>query len=130
MSKDSKHHGALRLLPFFLALSALTVGEVALYETWRQTQFVPKYVIVIIILALTLPKAAIVMIYFMHLRFEKLTLIVIALFPLVLVFIAVLTTLTDIRTINESTDSPATHNVESKTAPPSDKPSPPEHESK
>ena len=87
-------------MPFFIALSALTVGEVGLFELWRSTQFVPKIVVVMIILGLTLPKAAIVMIFFMHLRYEKLVLIIIAVAPLILVFIAILPTLTDIKTVN------------------------------
>lgn len=99
MAQDSKTH-TLRLLPFFMALSALTVGEVGLFELWRSTQFVPKIVVVMIILGLTLPKAAIVMIFFMHLRYEKLVLILIAVAPLILVLIAILPILTDIKTVN------------------------------
>jgi cytochrome c oxidase subunit IV len=99
MAQGSKTH-SLRLMPFFIALSALTVGEVGLFELWRSTQFVPKIVVILIILALTLPKAAIVMIFFMHLRYEKLALIIIALAPLILVFIAILPPLTDIKTVN------------------------------
>ena len=95
-----KENHQLRLIPFFLALSALTAGEIILYEIWRRTGFLPKHVIVIVILLLTLPKAAIVLVYFMHLKFEKLFLVVVALFPLILVFIAVLTPLTDIKKVN------------------------------
>lgn len=93
-----KNH-TVPLWGLFLALLALTAGEVGLYEVWRETQFVPKFVIVLIILVLTLPKAAIVMIYFMHLKFEKPLIVALAVGPLVFVLLAVLPTLTDIRTL-------------------------------
>ena len=102
MGKDNHH---LSLLPYFFALLGLTAVEVGLYEAWRAMadengqSFVPKYVIVLIILAFTIPKAGIVMTYFMHLRYEKQLLIMFATTPLIIVFIAVLPTLSDIKTL-------------------------------
>lgn len=92
-----------------MALLALTAGEVILFEIWHRTEFVPKFVMVMMILVLTLPKAAIVMIYFMHLKFEKHFLVLIAVIPLIMVFVAILPTLTDIMTLraNHFTDNKA-----------------------
>ena len=89
----------LPLWALFLALLALTAGEVGLYEVWRHTQFVPKIAIVLIILVLTLPKAAIVMIYFMHLKFEKQLITLLAVVPFFMAVGAVLAMLTDIVTL-------------------------------
>ena len=101
---------ALKLMPFFLALLALTMAEVGLYEWWRTTAeiipgevggtpekvyAIPKFALVLIILVFTLPKAYIVMVYFMHLRFEKAIVVTLAIVPLLLVFVCVLPTLTD-----------------------------------
>ncbi len=77
----------------------------ALYELWRQTAsagqpFVPKFALVLLILIFTIPKAMIVLIFFMHLKFEKLTIIVLALVPFVLAGIAVLPILADSLALN------------------------------
>lgn len=84
----------------FLALLALTAGEVGLYECWRGGVLeVPKVAIVMIILVLTLPKAAIVMIYFMHLKFERQIITILAVVPLFLAVGAVLVIVTDTLTL-------------------------------
>lgn len=86
-----------------MALLALTAAEVGLYEIWLHgakagDPFIPKYAMVLIILiVLTLPKAAIVLIYFMHLKFEKQFVIGLAIVPLVFAAICVLPTLADLR---------------------------------
>ncbi len=98
---DDSHK--LPLWALFLALLVLTAGEVGLYEVWRHTLFVPKIVIVLIILVLTLPKAAIVMIYFMHLKFEKQLITVLAVVPLFMAVFAVLAILSDIVTLKPQT---------------------------
>ncbi len=108
---SGKHAHALPLWGLFLALLALTAGEVGLYEVWRHTLFVPKYVIVLIVLTLTLPKAAIVLVYFMHLRFERVLVVMLALVPLLLVFIAVLPPLTDIATLKLQERYRANHEI-------------------
>jgi len=102
-----QHHG-LRLFPFFLALLALTAAEVGLYEWWRHSWHmegdvkvfaIPKFALVLLILVFTLPKAYIVLVYFMHLRFEKAIVVWLAVVPLMMTFLAVLPTLTDSSTL-------------------------------
>ncbi len=93
---------SINLMACFLALLALTAGEVLLFEVWVHTHFVPKFVMVLMLLILTLPKAAIVMIYFMHLKFEKHLLVLLAVVPLLMIFVAVLPTLTDIMTLKHN----------------------------
>ena len=101
---------ALKLFPFFLALLALTAAEVGLYEWWRHSWVmegdvkvfaIPKFVLVLLILVFTLPKAYIVLVYFMHIRFEPALIVWLAVIPLMMAFIAVLPTLTDTATLKE-----------------------------
>lgn len=104
MADDTKHE--VNILACFLLLLLFTAAEIVLYEVWRRSNatgdpFVPKFVLVLIIFAFTLPKAFIVMTYFMHLKFERVTIVGIALAPLVLVAIMILPVLTDIRTLAE-----------------------------
>lgn len=87
------------LWSLFLALLALTAAEVVLYDIWVKHQFIPKYALVILILVFTLPKAAIVMIYFMHLKFEKQIIVVLAIVPFFLATGGVLAILTDTMTL-------------------------------
>jgi len=74
-------------LAVFWWLFAFTVIEVTL--GWFATSFSrglrPLYIAILIVLAGV--KAALVAAYFMHLRFEKLTLTFIALFPIILLVI-------------------------------------------
>ena len=89
---------------FFLLL-LFTAAEIGLYEFWRHTRdhweepFVPKFAVVLLIFLFTIPKAFIVLSYFMHLRFERSLVVLIALVPFVMVAIAILPTLADIRTL-------------------------------
>jgi cytochrome c oxidase subunit IV len=86
----------------FLALLALTAAEVGLFEFWHYTAqhytqpIFPKVVMVALLLVMTLPKAAIVMIYFMHLKFERPLVVLLAVVPLLMVFICVIPSLSDI----------------------------------
>ena len=109
-SDDHGHGHGLKLWPFFLALLALTAAEVGLYEYWRHSweivdgqkeYFIPKFALVWLILVFTLPKAYIVLVYFMHLRFEKQLVVWLAVIPLLLVFVCVLPTLTDSTVLKE-----------------------------
>jgi hypothetical protein len=60
--------------------------------------FIPKYALVLLILiVLTLPKGAIVMIYFMHLKFEKQFVVFLSLIPFLFAAVCVLPALADIR---------------------------------
>ncbi|MBH07201.1 MAG: hypothetical protein CMJ20_12890 [Phycisphaeraceae bacterium] len=99
MTMAHKNNHSVNLLTCFLLLLVFTAAEIVLYEVWRQTGFVPKLVLVFLIFVFTIPKAAIVMIYFMHLKFEKPLLIMLALAPFVTVAILVLVTLTDSQTL-------------------------------
>ncbi len=89
----------------FLALLVLTVAEVGLYETWSAVpalkEAIPKYALVLTILIFTLPKAMIVLVWFMHLKFEKLFVVILALCPFVFAAIAVLPTLTDVIAVKD-----------------------------
>ena len=94
-------HHRVPLWGLFLALLALTAAEVALYEVWSRNQgIMPKYVMVLILIfVLTLPKAMIVLTYFMHLKFERQLIVALALIPFAMVFVAVLPILTDTVTL-------------------------------
>ncbi len=110
-STESKHEGhghALKLMPFFLALLALTAAEVGLYEWWRHSWVmvdgekvfvIPKFALVLLVLVFTLPKAYIVLVYFMHIKFERAFIVWLAVIPLMMTFLAVLPTLTDTATL-------------------------------
>jgi len=94
-------HHRVPLWSLFLALLVLTAAEVALYEVWSRNQWImPKFTMVLILIfVLTLPKAMIVLTYFMHLKFERQLIVALALLPFGLVFIAVLPILTDTVTL-------------------------------
>ncbi len=104
-TSTSPHHPRVPLSWLFFALLALTAAEVLLYEIWHYTgvhyaqPFVPKYVIVLLILLFTLPKAAIVMIYFMHLKFEHQLVVALAIIPFFFAFLGVFTPLSDTLTL-------------------------------
>ena len=76
----------------FWWLLALTIIEIAVI-------YMPmaRLVIVILLVGMALTKAALVALYFMHLRFERVTLGVIALTPLVLCLFLILMLSPDIR---------------------------------
>jgi len=90
----------------FLALLAFTAAEVGLFETWSRIpafhDALPKFALVLLILTFTIPKALIVMVYFMHLKFERQLIVMLAVVPFIFVSIAVLTILTDIVTLKNN----------------------------
>lgn len=108
-ARGEGHGHALRLMPFFLALLALTAAEVGLYEWWRHSWVIndlgdkvfaiPKFALVLLVLVFTLPKAYIVLVYFMHIKFERAFIVWLAVIPLMMTFLAVLPTLTDTATL-------------------------------
>ncbi len=75
----------------FWWLLALTVLEIAVIY-----MPVARMIIVILLVGFALSKAALVGLYFMHLRFERLTLSLIALTPLILCVFLILMLLPDI----------------------------------
>ncbi len=94
------HH--IPLWGLFLALLVLTTAEVVLFEVWSRNQWLmPKYAMVLLLLLFTLPKAVIVLTYFMHLKFERQLIVFLAMAPFVMVFVAVLPILTDIVTLKD-----------------------------
>jgi len=105
MAHDNDHGHKVPLWALFLALLTFTALEVGFYEYWRSTEevingmksyFIPKYVMVLVILiVLTLPKALIVLIYFMHLKFEKVLLVYLAIVPFLMAPLAVVPTMID-----------------------------------
>ncbi len=106
----NKHEHQVPLWALFLALVALTAAEVGFYEIWVHSQrhavehggepFVPKVAMVLILLVvLTLPKALIVLVYFMHLKFEKQAISALAILPFIMALVVVLPMLTDARTL-------------------------------
>ena len=111
MATDHSHK--LPLWGLFLALAALTAAEVGLYETWTRVdgfkEALPKYALVLLILVFTLPKAAIVLVYFMHIKFEKLFIVGLALCPLVFAGLAVLPTLADALAVKDRAYNEATY---------------------
>ncbi|MBI2348303.1 MAG: cytochrome C oxidase subunit IV family protein [Deltaproteobacteria bacterium] len=76
----------------FWWLLALTILEIAVIY-----MPVARLAIVILLVGMALTKAALVALYFMHLRFERVTLGVIALTPLVLCLFLILMLSPDIR---------------------------------
>jgi cytochrome c oxidase subunit 4 len=83
-------HAEPNYIGVFWWLLALTVIEVAVV-------YLPlaKFIVVILLIGLALSKAALVAMYFMHLKFERLTLGVIALVPLFLCVFLILMLLPD-----------------------------------
>lgn len=106
-TKSGQHEHRMPLMGLFAALLVLTAAEVALFEVWHYTAlrgepFIPKVAMVLIlIIVLTLPKAAIVLIYFMHIKYEKFLIVFLSLIPLLFAGIAVLPTLTDLVTLRD-----------------------------
>jgi len=84
-------HAEPNYIAVFWWLLALTIIEIAVI-------YMPlaKLIIVILLIGLALSKAALVALYFMHLKFERLTLGIIALTPLFLCAFLILMLLPDI----------------------------------
>lgn len=109
------HDHKVPLWALFIILVALTAAEVGFYEVWKHSAmeadrivaaggeaapFIPKFAMVLVLLVvLTVPKALIVLIYFMHLKFEKQLILGLAAFPMITAAITVLPTLVDARVL-------------------------------
>lgn len=87
----AEEHAAPNYWMIWLYLFILTVIEIAVIY-----MPVAKLIIAILLVGLALSKAALVALYFMHLRFERVTLGVIALTPLILCVFLILMLLPDI----------------------------------
>lgn len=84
-------HAEPNYIGVFWWLLALTILEIAvIYMPWA------RLIIVILLVGLALSKASLVALYFMHLKFERVTLGVIAVTPLILCVFLILMLLPDI----------------------------------
>ena len=88
---SSTTHSSANYLKIFYILLALTIVEVAIVYL-----HLPKILLVSLLVVLAVWKAALVAMHFMHLKFEKTTLMIIALSPFVLCVFLILMLLPDI----------------------------------
>ena len=88
---SSEAHSTAKYLKIFYILLALTIVEVAIVY-----MHLPKMLLVSLLIVLAVWKAALVAMHFMHLKFEKRTLALIALSPFVLCVFLILMLLPDI----------------------------------
>ena len=88
---SSTTHSSANYLKIFYILLALTIVEVAIVYL-----HLPKILLVSLLVVLAVWKAALVAMHFMHLKFEKTTLMMIALSPFVLCVFLILMLLPDI----------------------------------
>ena len=100
--KEPNYMGVFYLLA---ALTALEVGVI----------FVPiaKLIIAIALIGMALVKAALVALYFMHLKFEKRTLGIIALTPLILCTLLIVSLLPDLTGTTRESERKETAQIES-----------------
>ena len=87
----SSAHSTANYLRIFYILLALTIVEVAIVY-----MHLPKILLVALLIVLAVWKAALVAMHFMHLKFEKRTLALIALSPFVLCVFLILMLMPDI----------------------------------
>jgi len=97
---DAAAHKAPNYMAIFWWLAVLTVLEIGAY-------FLPPPTKWVLLVALALAKAALVAMYFMHLRFETRTLAWIALTPLAIATLLVLVLLPDNRAVDHKTSGDA-----------------------
>jgi cytochrome c oxidase subunit 4 len=82
-------------MAIFYALIALTVIELGVAQLPHYVEGSTRIMIVALV-ALALVKAALVAFYFMHLRFERKTFVILVSFPLVLAVILIIALLPDV----------------------------------
>ena len=102
---DHKEPNYMGIFYLLTALTALEIGVV----------FVPiaKLIIAIALIGLALVKATLVAMYFMHLKFEKRTLGIIALTPLILCTLLIVSLLPDLTGTPHETEHKETAKIES-----------------
>lgn len=88
---SSSAHSAANYLRVFYILLALTIVEVGIVYL-----HLPKVLLVSLLIVLAVWKAALVALHFMHLKFEKATLTMIALSPFILCLFLILMLMPDI----------------------------------
>jgi cytochrome c oxidase subunit 4 len=98
----AEHHSESLYMTIFYYLLALTILEILValpdYATWVKAM---------LLIAMALGKAALVALYFMHLRFERLTLGVIAFTPLAICVFLVFMLTPDLGAVARKTTVPA-----------------------
>jgi cytochrome c oxidase subunit 4 len=87
----SSAHSTANYLRIFYILLALTIVEVAIVYL-----HLPKILLVSLLVVLAVWKAALVAMHFMHLKFERRTLMMIALSPFILCVLLILMLMPDI----------------------------------
>jgi cytochrome c oxidase subunit 4 len=102
MAEGHRHPNYIRVFWWLLALTVLEVGVIFLP--------IAKLLIAILLVGLALSKASLVAMYFMHLRFERRTLGLIAVIPLLLCVLLVFALLPDLSATPRQTSAapPAT----------------------
>jgi cytochrome c oxidase subunit 4 len=96
MANASVHHEEPNYMNIFWALAVLTVVEVGVVYLP-----VSKLTIGFLLVALACTKAALVALYFMHLKFEKSTLGIIALTPMIICVFLIFMLLPDLMATNK-----------------------------
>ncbi len=123
MSTKEKHLHSVPIWAIFAILLAFTVAEVGMFVQWTASYenaivarslgdlaalpFMSKATMVMVLLVgLTIPKAAIVMVYFMHLKFEKHLIVFLAVMPIIMIPLVFSPALIDSQTLraNGKTD--------------------------
>ena len=102
----SSNHQEPNYMAVFLALTVLTVLEVG-------AVFVPasKLLIGLSLITMALAKAALVALYFMHLRYEKFALGIIAFTPLILCTLLIISLLPDLTGTDHQSEPPKTEQL-------------------
>lgn len=105
----AEHHSEALYMKIFYYLLALTILEILVA--------LPTYSIFVkalLLIGMALGKAALVALYFMHLRFERLTLSVIALTPLAICVFLVFMLTPDLGAVEHKTTVPASQTTGAK----------------
>lgn len=87
---ENGEHKEPRYMLVWFGLAALT-----LIEVWVATTGLSRSLLIWVLVGLAIWKAALVALYYMHLRFERLRVVILALSPVPLAFILVLAVLTE-----------------------------------
>jgi cytochrome c oxidase subunit 4 len=111
MANAHAHHEEPNYMNIFWALTVLTVFEIGVIYLP-----LPKFVIGVLLVSLACTKAALVAMYFMHLKFEKSTLGIIALTPMILCVFLIFMLLPDL-TGQDRQVAPAVKTAPSESAP-------------
>ncbi|MCI0691405.1 cytochrome C oxidase subunit IV family protein [candidate division KSB1 bacterium] len=107
-------HQEPNYMTVFYSLAVLTAVEIGV----AYMRFLPLLVMGFMLIVLALAKAALVGMYFMHLKFEKRTLGIIAMTPLILCTLLIIALLPDLTGTNRKSEKVAAVQVETADASP------------